>query len=575
LSYSSAPTLNTIGGVNRIAIRAIGVGAALLLGIVLISNLLRPQPTFDPRSNAQPGGAKARDADFAIKRYDLNVHIDPSKKRIVGRARLNIQVASGELHALSLNMADSLTPISVQSEDKAIAVKHHDNHLNISFQRSYKANCSFELTIDYEGSPSEPGLVFGEHNSMPMIYSYGLPFTAQQWFPCRDEPADKADSADITVTVPEPLVAASNGTLARTKINRDGTRTFYWEVRYPIYPDVISVAVTNYATFTLPYYHGESEAMPMAFYVYPEDVEKARRQFAVLPEMMKHQAAAFGEYPFVKEKYGIAEFARNSFREHQTLPSFAAKLITGNHEYDWILAHELAHQWFGNCVSVKNWSHIWLNEGFANYAYALWKEDTDGETAYLNVMQSWDKNEFVGSVFVKDPTDKDALFSETTFQKGAWILHMLRHVMGDKTFFNALRAYVKTYSYKSASTEDFESICEMEYGRPLRWFFKEWVYGINRPSYQYTWYAIPRGSRSVIRLTINQIQTDPATFEMPVDVFVKTDKGQNKFVAWQKSTSQNFEFSVEGLPEQVELDPDDWILKKVQQVERVTARVGE
>jgi aminopeptidase N len=408
-----------------------------------------------------------------------------------------------------------------------------------------------------------------------MIYSYGLPFTAQQWFPCKDTPSAKADSADIAITVPAPLVTASNGRLVRTTTNRDGTTTFCWEVRYPIYPDVVSVAVTNYATFTIPYRYGPSEAMQMAFYVYPEHLEKAQRQFAVLPDMMKHYSALFGEYPFIKEKYGVAEFAKESFREHQTLPSFAAKLVTGGHEYDWILAHELAHQWFGNCISVKNWSHVWLNEGFANYAYALWKENTDGKTAYLDLMRGWDRDEFVGPVFIKDQTNKNSLFSETTFQKGAWVLHMLRHVMGDEAFFNALKSYVKTYAYKNASTEDFESVCEMEYGRRLDWFFKEWVYGISRPHYEYAWQTKPGRDSNVIEVSINQTQVNPAVFEMPIDVVISTDKGKKTFVAWQKSKSQKFDFAVDGLAKRVELDPDGWILKSVRDVEQLTARVRE
>jgi aminopeptidase N len=550
-------------GVNRVLVRAIGTGTALLFGIALISNSLWWQPIFGPRSNAHPIITKARAASFAIQHYDLDVNIDASKKRIVGRSRLHIRVASDELHALTLNMADTLTAISVQSENKPLRFEHHDNHLNVSFERPYRADYHFVLTVDYEGGSSGQGLVFDEHNSTPMIYTYGLPFTAQQWFPCKDEPADKADSADITITVPEPLVAASNGTLARTTINGDRTRTFRWEVRYPIYPDVISVAVTNYATFTLPYYYGNSEPMPMAFYVYPEDLEKAQKQFGILPEMIKQHVAAFGEYPFINEKYGVAEFAKPSFREHQTLPSLAARLITGNHDYDWILAHELAHQWFGNCISVKNWSHIWLNEGFANYAYALWKENIEGKAAYLKVMQSWDKDEFPGSVFVKDPSNRDALFSETTFQKGAWVLHMLRHVMGDETFFRSLKSYVKTYSYRAANTEDFERVCEREYGHPLDWFFREWVYGVNRPAYEYKWQASPSGTRSIVDLTINQVQTNAVVFEMPIDVMIKTGARGKRFVAWQNSRSQNFTFAVDQPPERVELDPEGWILKKV------------
>ena len=504
--------------------------------------------------------------NFRIKHYALDLRIDTSAKRISGRAQLSVLVTSVDLSAISLDMSDSLTVLSVESEGKGVRFTHQNNCLDIILQHRYRADSLFEVTVAYEGVPSGNGFVFGEHQSVPMVYSYGLPFSAQQWFPCKDMPEDKADSADIAITAPAPLVAASSGKLARTIRNRDGTNTFCWEVRYPIYPDVISFAVTNYAMFTLPYHYGKSEAMPIAFYVYPEDLERAQKQFAILPEMMKHHAAAFGEYPFIKEKYGVAEFAKCSFREHQTLPSFAAKFVTGGHENDWILAHDLAHQWFGNCISVKSWSHIWLNEGFANYAYALWKENVDGEAAYLSLMRSWDKDEFAGPVFIKDPTNTDALFSETTFQKGAWVLHMLRHVMGDEAFFKSLKSYVKVYSYKSANTEDFRDVCEKEYGHSLGWFFKEWVYGVNRPDYEYKWRTAQNGHGSTVKLIVNQVQTNADTFEMPIDVVVKTDAGERKFVAWQKSKSQEFEFQFEGHAELLEVDPDGWILKKIRQL---------
>jgi aminopeptidase N len=504
---------------------------------------------------------------FKVKHYALDLRIDPSRKSIAGHVRLSALAAANDVGAISLDMSDDLSVTSVTSEGNDVKFSHQSNHLNITLAHTYRVSSPFEVTIEYKGSPSGNGFVFGQHQSVPMIYSYGLPFTAKQWFPCKDGPEDKADSADITITVPASLFAASNGKLAKETTNSDGTKTFYWQVRYPIYPDVISVAVTNYAAFTLQYQYSRSETMPMTFYVYPEDLEKAQKQFTILLDMMKHHVSAFGEYPFVKEKYGVAEFAENSFREHQTLPSFGAHLITGGHKRDWILAHELAHQWFGNSITVKNWSHVWLNEGFATYAYALWKESVGGKDEYMTVMRSWDKDEFPGSLFIKNIENADELFSSTTFQKGAWVLHMLRHVMGDEAFSKSLKSYVKAYSYRSANTEDFKEVCEKEYGRSLDWFFKEWVYGVNRPAYVYKWGATPSGHGSIVKLTVTQEQTNADTFEMPIDVVIKTDAGERKFVAWQKSKCQDFKFSVEEQAKGVEVDPDGWILKKIRRLQ--------
>jgi aminopeptidase N len=434
----------------------------------------------------------------------------------------------------------------------------------VELRRPYQRGSRFEVTVNYHGQPKGDGFSFGEHKSKPMISTYGLPYTAQQWWPCKDTPLDKADSIDLIITVPEPLVVASNGKLISEKQNDDGTRTFHWSVSYPIYPDTVSLAVTNYETFTLPYEYSPTRSMPMVFYVYPEDLPKARTDFSVLPDIMKTYAAIFGPYPFLREKYGVAEFAVNSFREHQTLPSYGAPRITGDHKNDFILAHELAHQWFGNSISVKSWSDVWLNEGFATYAYALWRERRDGTAAYSQAMKKWDRADFSGSVFIEDPKDQDKFFSATTFYKGAWVLHMLKHVMGDDTFFRALKMYVKTFAYKNASTQDYQSVCEKEYGRPLDWFFKEWVYGTGRPEYKYQWSVSRVGAKWVLKLTLDQTQTETGTFRMPLDLVVTTPHGEKTFVIWDELKSQNFEFSLAESVTQVSLDPVGWELKKLE-----------
>jgi len=359
-------------------------------------------------------------------------------------------------------------------------------------------------------------------------------------------------------------VVASNGKLVSEKQNDDGTKTFQWSVRYPIYPDTISLAITNYRTFTIPYQYSPTRSMPLVFYVFPEDLEKAQTDFSVLPDIMKTYAAVFGPYPFMREKYGVAEFSVNSFREHQTLPSYGAPRITGNHKNDFILAHELAHQWFGNSISLKSWSDVWLNEGFATFAYALWVEHGKGRAAYLEAVKKMDRANFSGSIFIADPKDTDKLFSATTFYKGAWVLHMLRHVMGDKEFFRALRNYVKVFSYKNASTDDFKKACERQYGRSLDWFFKEWIYGSGRPEYKYNWRTVSRdGNKYSLELKVDQEQKDSGVFVMPLDVVVTTSSGERKFVVWDTLKSQMFEFFLEQKIAQVKLDRDGWVLKTI------------
>ena len=516
-----------------------------------------------PFRETSVSSSQLAESNFDVKHYTIALRVDPIEKSISGTVTMIATVSSSHLSSVLLDLADSLTVTSVQSGNRQLRFAHDQNRLPVELDHSYRRGSRFEVAVNYHGRPKGDGFSFGQHGSIPMISTYGLPFTAQQWWPCKDAPVDKAALVDLIVTVPQSLIVASNGKLIREAQNSDGTRTFHWAVRYPIYPDTVSLAITNYQIFTLPYRYSGRNTMDMVFYVYPEDFAKARADFSVLPDMMAAYEGIFGPYPFVREKYGVAEFAVNSFREHQTLPSYGAARITGDHKNDFILAHELAHQWFGNSISVKSWSHIWLNEGFATYAYALWRERHDGKAAYLEAIRKFDRGEFPGSVFINDSKDNDKLFSGTTFYKGAWVLHMLRHVMGDALFFRALRRYVQTFAYGNADTHDYQTICEKEYGHSLDWFFKEWIYGTGRPEYKYRWVVSKTGGRSVLKLALDQTETSEDAFSMPLDVVVTTSDGERKFVVWDRLKSQTFEFTLPGEITQVKVDPDGWVLKKL------------
>ncbi len=504
-------------------------------------------------------------APVHVRYCALNIRLDPATKSIAGLVDMLVSVPA-KTRVLRLELAEQLSVDRAVVDGQTAPVRRLGDTLLLITSRAVQKGSSVGISVRYHGTPRSAGpdadnaFYFNSHHGVPMMASYGLPYSAHEWWPTPDTPGDKADSASLTFTVPSPLVAVSNGLLVDTRHNDNGSSTYHWVVHYPIYADVISVAATNYAEFGGYYRFTARDSMPLTFYVYPEDESKARESLSIIPGVMDAYVAWFGSYPYAKEKYGVAEFQVHGYREHQTLPSYAAQLITGDHMNDRIVAHELAHQWFGNLVSVPNWSQIWLNEGFANYAPALWQERIGGSAAYIRYMQSLDSNDFDGPLVLRDSLDVEHMFTHTTFNKGAWVIHMLRHVAGETAFHRMLHMYLEEFGNHAVTTAGLQHVAERASGQSLRWFFKEWVYGAGRPRYTMDWRATARGAGSNVIVTIRQTPETPL-FRMPLNVLVEQSTGDTTIVVRDTLRSQQFRFHVSGRPTAVVLDPDHWVLR--------------
>ena len=235
-----------------------------------------------------------------------------------------------------------------------------------------------------------------------------------------------------------------------------------------------------------------------------------------------------------------------------------------------LVAHELAHQWFGDMITCANWPNIWMNEGFATYSVALYRGARYGESAYTTYMNSQmnSAKNAVGSLYVLDTSSVSTLFNNAlVYAKGATVLHMLRHVLGDSTFFRSLKAYAQDprFRFGVAATENFQQVCETVSGIPLGSFFSEWIYGRNYPRYSYSWRAIPDtdGGGFIVPIRIQQTTgtSTPAFFAMPVDFRLTGDGWDTTFVLVNNLADQQFKVHVPRLPTTGVLDPGNWILK--------------
>jgi len=418
-------------------------------------------------------------ASWRLRSIDLRVTLLPQTHAVAGEVRLGVTRAGGAAVDATFDLSDSLTvdSVHVRTGNFVRTVTAAREARVIRVPSAALSSTGSIVTIWYHGSPPDRSLAFTEHDGTVRVASYGLPRSASGWWPTIDDPAQKADSADIRVTAPAMLTVASNGRFVDRTSHDDGTATTHWTVRYPIYSDVVSLAAADYVERRGSFHSRAGRDVPLTFFVFPEDTAKADRDFTVVPRALAFEESLLGPYPFVNEKYGIAEFARRSFREHQTLPSLGATFITGTHQFDQIIAHEIAHQWFGNSVTVSTWRDIWLNEGFAEYVAWRWIRADRGQAAYDSLVRDAESKHYVGTLAHADSGGFATMFGDLTFEKGPLTLATLEALIGTRAIDAALAEYVRGHAYGLASLADFQAACERQYGKPLGPFFDQWVRG--------------------------------------------------------------------------------------------------
>jgi aminopeptidase N len=522
-------------------------------------------------------GTSPNELDATYYKLDLKILGSAPNPHISGTVTTVAIIISSSLSYVMLDMASTLRVDSISVDGTTLGAgtwTHTNASILIPTPRTYTAGERISIAVSYHGFPVGTGFgSFGAEklpdNTTDWFWTLSEPYGASDWWPCINTPTDKADSVDVWLTCDQIYTAVSQGRLVSAVNNGDGTKTFRWQHRYPIAPYLVSATITSFSEFSYWFHYTPSDSMEIFNYVTPMIGtlnSTYKTSASLVPRMMQIYSNLFGLYPFIKEKYGHAEFGWGGGMEHQTLTSL------GTYAFDEsIMAHELAHQWFGDMITCRTWPDEWLNEGFATYCEALYREAQYGETAFTVEMadiMNASKDPSMGSLYLQDTTSVSNMFYQgRIYNKGASVLHMLRHVLGDSTFFRAMRAYANdtTLMYKTASTADFRRNCEAVSGKDLGYFFNEWIYGENYPQYTYRVDVTKPTSLYTVTITLSQNThtTNPAFFTMPVDFRFVGASMDTTITVLNSQARDEFTFAFGSLPDTVQLDPNNWILKDV------------
>ncbi len=438
--------------------------------------------------------------------------------RIDARAKTTLDTALFELFSTLTISEIRLNGLSVPFNRAGSAVKVPVNAT---------ANQVFSLAIDYFGTPptaqTNPlggsGMTADDSPSWGnrVVWSLSEPFSAFEWFPCKQSLTDKADSSFVSITVPDTCKAGSNGILTHVDTLGNGMLTFHWEHRYPIDYYLISVAVAKYVDYSI-YANPVGAPNPILIqnYIYdnPQTLPNFINQINETADFIELYYDLYGPYPFENEKYGHCMAPISGGMEHQTMTTqgFFEKTLT---------SHELAHQWWGDNVTCASWCDIWLNEGFASYSEYLMLENLypAEKNQHMSDVHTNVMSQSGGSVWVLDSLNEARIFSgRLTYDKGAGIIHTIRYIINnDSIFFDALRSFQTTYKDSTATGLDFKNFVANYSGVNLDAFFEQWYFGEGYPTYSVRWEQV--GPDALVEITHTSSKpTITPTFTNPIDL---------------------------------------------------------
>ncbi len=512
-------------------------------------------------------------SDYDVVYYELNLAVFQGSESLNGAVRMDLASLVDGLESITLHAGSNLMVDQVLQDQTELEFTRSGDELTATLAVPLDEGAETSLWIGYSADYTGQGIISlwrtnqqtGEE--IHVITSMAEPFDARHWWPCKDDTRDKADSVLVSVTTDDFNSVVSNGLVREDLDHGDGTRTTTWFEGWPIVTYLVSICVTEY-NHTETTWEWEDVILPLHDWSWSLTFEEQN----IVMELGQYSLTAlsdlYGMYPFADEKYGHAQYLWGGAMEHQTCSSMGFYTES-------VIAHELAHQWFGDKLTCDTFHHIWLNEGWATYSEALYYEYYLGEWAlheYMLYEEYWGD----GTIWIEDPYSDNIFHGGLSYAKGSWVLHMLRHVVGDDNFWAATLAYLGPNDpeyYRTVTTDEFREFMEAESGMDLGYFFEEWIMGEYWPDYGYYWSQEETARDWELHVDVLQQQAPGhQVFTMPVDLLVVDVQGDSTWhELWNDGPALSYTLAMPAEAQEVLLDPMHWILSQVTLLEDLPA----
>ncbi len=559
---------------------------SIFLIALLLSNILLIAQKYDisgfegknlrsgfPHNIVSPGETIEALQDYDVKYYHLDLEADNTSTFIKGSTEIGAVSVVTSLNSFVVELIDDLTVDSVLNGSILLNFSHSSDLITVNMGSTVPADEFFSVKIFYHGTVPSEGFFSGMTSDTDtdwgnsVTWTLSEPFNAKDWFPCKQDLMDKADSVMIDITVPDNLMAGSNGRLVNTVSVEGGKTRYEWRSYFPTDYYLISISVADYQDYSI-YAHpaGLNDSILIQNFIYYqisylEQNKELINETATLIELFSD---LYSIYPFANEKYGHCVAPMGGAMEHQTMTTI------DNFSF-YLVAHELGHQWFGDNVTCATWQDIWINEGFASYTEYLAYQNLVSQAyadGWMDSAHEWAMGMPDGSVYIPldEATSVNRIFSNAlSYKKGAAIVHMIRFELdNDSLFFATLREFQQEFADSVATGDDFRGVLEDVSGDDFSWFFDQWYYGKGFPMFDIEWSR--EGDTVSIRSTITSSSTGTPFFKTSVEYKLNREGGDTTIRVFQDQNIQTFNIYVPHNVTSLEVDPDNWILNQVSSI---------